>query len=175
MSGHGGWGGRWRGPGWRGAGWRGPGPPPWWPQGEAWPPAGRPTWPRMGRRFLWRVAWFMAAAFLLIAVILAIGAVLVGTAVGLIHADPPVRILAVASLLLFVVLVIRAGSRFRRMAVNVGDLVDAAGRIEAGGFGAQVGERGPSEVRTLSPALHPMSARAAPPGRNPRGLSADPA
>src|SRR5438094_393927 len=60
MSGHGGWGGRWRGPGWRGAGWRGPGPPPWWPQGEAWPPAGRPTWPRMGRRFMWRVAWFVA-------------------------------------------------------------------------------------------------------------------
>src|SRR5437868_4576982 len=41
MSGQGGWGGRWRGPGWRGAGWRGPGPPPWWPQGEAWAPAGR--------------------------------------------------------------------------------------------------------------------------------------
>src|SRR5438034_7808080 len=86
MSGHGGWGGRWRGPGWRGAGWRGPGPPPWWPQGEAWPPAGRPTWPRMGRRFMWRVAWFMAAAFLLMAVVLAIGVVLVGTAVGLIGA-----------------------------------------------------------------------------------------
>src|SRR2546428_10256982 len=162
MSGHGGWGGGWRGPGWRGAGWRGPGPPPWWPQGEVWPPAGRRAWPRMGRRFLWRVAWFMAAAFLLIAVILAIGAVLVGTAVGLIHAHPPVRILAVASLLLFVVLVIRAGSRFRRMAVNVGDLVDAAGRIEAGGHRAPVAARGPSAGGKPCPALPPRTSRAAP-------------
>src|SRR5438876_328817 len=99
MSGTGGGGRGWRGPGWRGARWRGPGPPPWWPQGEAWPPAGRPPW-RRGAHFMWRLAWFMTAAFLLIAVVLTIGVVLVGTAVGLIHAHPPVRILAVASLLL---------------------------------------------------------------------------
>jgi len=91
---------------------------------------------------MWRLAWFMTAAFLLIAVVLTIGVVLVGTAVGLIHAHPPVRILAVASLLLFIVLVVRAGRRFRRMAVNVGELVDAAGRIEAGDYGVQVAQRG---------------------------------
>src|SRR2546428_1926833 len=128
----------------------------------------------MGRRFLWRVAWFMAAAFLLIAVILTIGAGLVGTAVGLIHAHPPVRILAVASLLLFVVLVIRASRRFRRMAVNVGDLVDAAGRIEAGGYGGQAAESGPREARTPSPAFNPIRARLAPSGSNTPAVSAAP-
>jgi signal transduction histidine kinase len=169
MSGRHGWG----GPRWRGTGWRGPGPPPWWPQGEAWPPAGRRPWPRMGRGFMWRVAWFMAAAFLFIAVVLAIGAVLVGTAVGLIHAHPPVRILAVASLLLFLILLARAGRRFRRMAVNVGELVDAAGRIEAGDYGAQVAERGPSDVRTLARAFNAMSARLAATDRNRRAFVAD--
>src|SRR5438093_9686050 len=167
MSGTGG-GGRWRGPGWRG-----PGPPPWWSQGEAWPPAGRPPWRRRGGHFMWRLAWFMAAAFLFMAVVLAIGIVLVGTAVGLIHAHPPVRILAVASLLLFIVLVIRAGRRFRRMAVNVGELVDAAGRIESGDYGVRVAERGPSEVRTLARAFNAMSTRLATADRNRRGFVAD--
>src|SRR5207247_7777628 len=98
----------------------------------------------------------MTAAFLFIAVVLTIGVVLVGTAVGLIHAHPTVRILAVASLLLFIVLVMRAGRRFRRMAVNVGELVEAAGRIRAGGSGAQVAGRGPGEVRTHARAFKPM-------------------
>ena len=167
MSGTGG-GGRWRGPGWRG-----PGPPPWWPQGEAWPPAGRPPWRRRGGHFMWRLAWFMAAAFLFMAVVLTVGIVLVGTAVGLIHAHPPIRILAVASLLLFIVLVIRAGRRFRRMAVNVGELVDAAGRIESGDYGVRVAERGPSEVRTLARAFNAMSARLATTDRNRRAFVAD--
>src|SRR5256886_16743070 len=101
MSGHGGWGGRWRGPGWRGAGWRGPGPPPWWPQGEAWPPAGRPPWPRIGRRFMWRGGRVIGAALLLMAAGLALRVVLVGTAGGLSGADPPVRGLGGAAVLLF--------------------------------------------------------------------------
>ena len=169
MSGQGGWGGR----RWRGPGWRGPGPPPWWPQGETWPPAGRPPWPRMGRRFLWRVAWFMVAAFLLIAVVLTIGVVLVGAAVGLIATPPAVRILAIAALILFIALVARGGRRFRRMAVNVGELVDAAGRIEAGDYGVQVAERGPREVRTFARAFNAMSARLAATDRNRRAFVAD--
>src|SRR5256885_13465099 len=109
MSGHGGWGGRWRGPGWRGAGWRGPGPPPWWPQGEAWPPAGRPTWPRMGHRFMWRVGWFMAAPLFLMGGGLALGVGLVGAAGGVVGAGPPGGVLAVPAL----VVVFRPGPRAR--------------------------------------------------------------
>src|SRR2546423_7495290 len=120
------------GSGWRGRGWgppgrRGRGQPPWWPQGEPWPPT-RPPWARIGRRFMWRFAGFIAAAFLLLAVALTIGALLVGTAVGLLHAPHPVRFVAIAALILFVILVIRGGRRLRGMAVNLGDIVDAAGR-----------------------------------------------
>ncbi len=163
----------WRGRGrWGGAGWRGRRQPPWWPQGEAWPPAG-PPWRRMGRRFVWRVAGFLAAAFLLMAVILSVGVVLVGTAVGLISAPPLARGLAIAALVLFVLLVGRGSRRFRRMAVNVGELVDAAGRIEAGDYGVHVAERGPRELRSLARAFNAMSERLAVADRNRRAVVAD--
>ena len=164
-----GWGGR----GWARGRWRGPGPPPWWPEGEAWPPTGRPPWRRPGRRFLWRVAGFMAAAFLLIAVVLTSGVILVGAAVGLIGVHPVVRFLAIAALVLLVLLVARGGRRFRRIAINVSELVDAAGRIEAGDYGVQVAERGPREVRTFARAFNAMSARLAATDRDRRAFVAD--
>jgi two-component system, OmpR family, sensor histidine kinase BaeS len=163
-----GWGGR----GWGPPGWRGRGQPPWWPEGQPWPPAGRPPW-RRGRRFLWRIGGFVAAAFLLMAVLLTIGVLLVGTAVGLIEAPPAVRFLAIAALVLFVFVVVRGGRRFQRMAVNLGEIVDAAGRIEAGEYGVQVAERGPRELRTLARAFNAMSTRLATADRNRRAFVAD--
>jgi len=122
---------------------------------------------------MWRIAGFMTAAFLLIAVVLTIGVVLVGTAVGLIAAPPILRILAIAALILFVLLVARGGRRFRRIALNVSELVDAAGRIEAGEYGVQVAERGPREVRTFARAFNAMSARLAATERDRRAFVAD--
>ena len=162
----------WRGRGWGPPGWRGRGQPPWWPEGQPWPPAGGPPW-RRGRRFLWRIAGFMAAAFLLIAVVLTIGVILVGTGVGLIEAPPLVRFLAIAALVLFLLLVLRGGRRFQRMAVNLGEFVDAAGRIEAGDYGVQIAERGPRELRTLARAFNAMGTRLAAADRNRRAFVAD--
>jgi two-component system, OmpR family, sensor histidine kinase BaeS len=163
----------WDGRRWRGPGWRGSGPPPWWPEGESWPPAGRPPWARMRRGFMWRIAGFMAAAFLLMAVVLTIGIVLVGTAAGLIAAPPAVRVLALGLLLLFLVLLARGGRRFRRLALNVGEIIDAAHRIEAGDYGVQVAEHGPRDVRTLARAFNAMSARLAATDRTRRAFVAD--
>jgi len=162
-----------RGRGWGPPGWRGRGQPPWWPEGQPWPPAGGPPWRRMGRRFLWRIAGFMAAAFLIIAVMLTIGVVLTGTAVGVIEAPHGVRFLAIAALVLLVLVIIRGGRRFQRMAVNLGEFVDAAGRIEAGDYGVQVAERGPRELRTLARAFNAMSTRLATADRNRRAFVAD--
>ena len=163
----------WRGRGWGPPAWRGRGQPPWWPEGQPWPPAGRPPWRRIGRRFLWRFAGFMAAGFLLLAVVLTVGVLLVGTAVGLIEAPPVVRLLAIAALVLFVFVVVRGGRRFQRMALNFGEIVDAAGRIEAGEYGVQVAERGPRELRTLARAFNAMSTRLATADRNRRAFVAD--
>ena len=162
----------WRGRGWGPPGWRGRGQPPWWPEGQPWPPAGRPPW-RRGRRFLWRIAGFVAAAFLLLAMVLTIGVLLVSTAAGLIEAPPAVRFLAIAALVLFMFVVVRGGRRFQRMAVNLGEIVDAAGRIEAGDYGVQVAERGPRELRTLARAFNAMSTRLATADRNRRAFVAD--
>jgi signal transduction histidine kinase len=122
---------------------------------------------------MWRIAGFVVAAFLLVAVTLTIGVVLVGTAVGLIGAEPFVRFVAIAALVLFVLLIMRAGRRFRRVAGNLGELVEAAGRIEAGDYGVQVTERGPGELRTLARAFNAMSARLAAADRNRRAFVAD--
>jgi two-component system, OmpR family, sensor histidine kinase BaeS len=51
------------------------------------------------------------------------------------------------------------GRFVRRTAAPVGDLIEAAGRVEAGDFGARVPERGPREVRALARAFNAMSAR----------------
>ncbi len=115
----------------------------------------------------------MVAAFLLFGVVITIGVVLVGTSVGLIGAEPPVRFLAIAALLLFVLLVLRGSRRFQRIAVNLSEIVDAAGRIEAGDYGVQVAERGPRELRTLARAFNAMSTRLATADRNRRAFVAD--
>jgi signal transduction histidine kinase len=127
----------------------------------------------MGRRFMWRIAWFLVAFFLLIAAGLGMGFILVGTAAGFTHAPHLVRFLAIAALLLLALLIFRGGRRFRRMALDVGDLVTAAGRIEAGDYGFQVRERGPQEVRTLARAFNAMSARLATTDHNRRAFVAD--
>jgi two-component system sensor histidine kinase BaeS len=127
----------------------------------------------MGRRFLWRIAGFIAVAFLLIAVVLTIGVVLAGTALGIIEAPQPVRFLAIAALVLLVLLILRSSRRFQRIAVNLGEIVDAAGRIEAGDYGVQVAERGPRELRTLARAFNAMSVRLAAVDSNRRAFVAD--
>jgi len=127
----------------------------------------------MGRRFLWRIAGFIAAAFLLIAVMLTIGVVLAGTAVGLIEAPHGVRLLAIGALVVLVIVILRGSRRFQRMAVNLGEIVDAAGRIEAGEYGVQVAERGPRELQTLARAFNAMSTRLATADRNRRAFVAD--
>src|SRR2546425_1248764 len=140
----------WRGGGWGPPGSRGRGRPPWWPEGQPWPPAGGPPRRRMGRRVLWRGAGVIPPAFLLISVMLPLRGVVAGTPGGLLEAPHGVRFLAIAALVVLVIVILRGGRRFQRMAVNLGEIVDAAGRIEAGEYGVQVAERGPRELQTLA-------------------------
>ena len=54
----------------------------------------------------------------------------------------------------------RPSARAARHAAPVGDLIEAAGRVEAGEIGTQVEVRGPSEVRSLARAFNAMSSTA---------------
>lgn len=66
-----------------------------------------------------------------------------------------------AFLVLLIVLAVIGGLRrvVRGTAAPVGDLVEAAGRVEAGEIGTQVEVRGPAEVRSLARAFNSMSSR----------------
>lgn len=61
--------------------------------------------------------------------------------------------------LVLIVVLVLLGRIFRRVARPVGDLIDAAGRLEAGSSGVRVDERGPREMRALAHAFNAMAAR----------------
>jgi len=134
-----------------GRGW-GPPPgrrPPWWPEGEAFPPR------RWGRRgppaFVRRLGCFFVA---ILATAVLAGAVIGGLVARL--GGWPVAVLAIVFVAL---LLVAAASVARRMTRPMDSLIDAAGRIEAGDYSAQVAESGPRDLRSVARAFNQMSAR----------------
>jgi signal transduction histidine kinase len=134
--------------------------PPWWPEDEAWPPA--PPWargPRARPRLLWRIGC-LAAFVLAFATALGVGATwLVATAAGIVRAPRPFAVLAIVGLFLLTAIVTTGANRIRRLARPLGDLVEAASRIEAGDYSARVAEHGPQELRSVARAFNAMTAR----------------
>lgn len=61
--------------------------------------------------------------------------------------------------LVVVVAILLVGRTLRGVASPVGDLIAAAGRVEAGNLDARVGESGPREMRSLARAFNAMAAR----------------
>jgi two-component system sensor histidine kinase BaeS len=108
----------------------------------------------MRRRFMWRFGCAFLLFILVVGSLIALVAWLVG---GLIGAGGLGLLVAVAVLVLLLI-----GVRLMRGAgTPVADLIEGAGRIEAGEIGTQVPERGPSEVRSLARAFNAMSVRLA--------------
>jgi signal transduction histidine kinase len=149
--------------GWRRGTWPSDGRPPegrpsWWPKGETWPPS-TAQWRQMRGRFMRRIAFFAFTFF-----VIAFGGAtflfwLLASAIGGVDIGNAGR---GALLLLFVLGVVGAwgGARgVRRFAAPLGDVIEAAGRVEAGDYSARVRERGPREVRSLAHAFNAMSER----------------
>jgi len=61
--------------------------------------------------------------------------------------------------LIVVLALVLLGRMFRGVARPVADLIEAAGRLEAGSYDARVEERGPREMRSLAHAFNTMAAR----------------
>ena len=61
--------------------------------------------------------------------------------------------------LVVIVVLVLLGRTFRNIATPVGDLIEAAGRVEAGSYDVRVPERGPGEMRSLAHAFNAMAAR----------------
>ena len=131
--------------------------PPWWPQDEPFPPA-RGDWPRMRGHFMRRFAVFALLAFLFFAFVVAAFITLLISAFSTsgpgLGAFAP--LIAIFALLVVATTVARA---IRRVVVPLGDLIDAAEKIEAGNYAVRVRPRGPRELRSLARAFNSMSAR----------------
>jgi two-component system, OmpR family, sensor histidine kinase BaeS len=113
----------------------------------------------MRRRFMWRIGCGLLLFVLLIGSLIAlvawtVGGLLQSGAVQMVFS----AVLPFVAFLLFIIIVIRL---IRGTASPVGDLIEGAGRIEAGEIGTRVPESGPSEVRSLARAFNAMSARLA--------------
>ena len=143
----------WGGPPWRG-GWGGGDRPPWWPEGEEWPPKGPEAWRGMRRRFLRK---FVVGFAIFLAAIVGLGWFLGGVVSGGDEHRGPFFFpfgLVVVAVVIFVV--VRAGRRF---ASPVADVMEAADRVAAGDYEARVEERGPREVRQLGRSFNQMAER----------------
>ena len=151
--------------GWRGYETR----PPWWPESEPFPPPRLRSSYAVQRRFFRRMALFFVAFVVLVGT----GAFtlfwMVAGAFGFVRPEgqpwwlgehPGPFPFFFVPLIILVALVL-LGRSFRGVARPVGDLIEAAGRVEAGSYDARVPERGPREMRSLAHAFNAMTARLA--------------
>jgi two-component system sensor histidine kinase BaeS len=124
----------------------------------------------MSRRFVRRAVGFVVLLVAVIAVVIVGLAWLLSTLVGPVILS---AVLPAIAVLIGLVIVLRLVRGVGRAAAPLGDLIEASGRVEAGEFGVQVGERGPREIRALARAFNAMSARLAEDTEDRRRLLAD--
>jgi len=136
------------GPPWR-AGWGGD-RPPWWPEGERWPPEPG-AWAGVRRRFVRRVLGAAIGALLVLALALSLLVSLVWHAS---HRGPAFAVTVL--LLLGAVALVRS---VRRFAGTLGEVMEAADRVAEGDTSARVPERGTPDVRRLARSFNRMTER----------------
>lgn len=177
--------------------------PSWWPEGEAWPPTRGPWrmgrhrmgrygmwgppgqvggWPSGGRGLARRFGCFVVMLAVLVVSIGLLVLWLLGTLLGMIGPDGGpggigslVRVAALVVLVVGVVALTTGIRLARSIARPLGDLVDAAGKVETGDYAVRVPEidRGPGELRDLGRAFNTMTARLAADEAQRRRLLAD--
>lgn len=129
--------------------------PPWWPEGEPFPP--RRRFPRRsGPAPFLRLIGCM---FLTVFVIALLAGGLAGALFG--HTGPPsVHPLWFFPLFVLIGLIaLGVMGGVRRISQPMSNLIDAARRIEAGDYSAQVPEWGSPDIRSVAHAFNSMSAR----------------
>jgi two-component system, OmpR family, sensor histidine kinase BaeS len=128
--------------------------PPWWPQGEPFPPY-RGRYPRYGPPTF--VRWFGCFVLLVLFV-----AFMTGGLAGAIFGGGPREFHPFFFFPVFVVIaliVLAALGGIRRISQPMNNLIDAARRVESGDYSARVPEWGSSDIRSVARAFNSMSAR----------------
>ena len=139
--------------------------PPWWPEGEAWPP---PDWHRARQGFLRRVGCFVGIVFGLLFVTNALAAWLIfgrpehwpdGSGPPFGGGDrpgPPFGFFGVVFVIVVIVAVARA---VRRTAAPIGDVMAAADRVASGDYDVRVETAASGEVGRLVASFNAMTSR----------------
>ena len=136
-------------------GWAATERPPWWPEGEPWPPVRRRPWRGFGCLF---GLLFIAGVLGL----LSVGTTIVSHVLG--TPGPfgvSVRLASVAVVVAIVVALARVARTIRGSGTMLDELVDQAGRVEAGDYSARVDAVGPvpPPVAALARGFNTMAAR----------------
>ncbi len=144
----------------------GPGPmrrrphgrPGWWPANEPWPPIGPPS-DQLRRRVFFRVA-LAALIITFFVVVMPLAVLWLALDVADVQSPGKVYFGGVVLFIVAVAVVFGAGGA-RRIAVPLGNLIEAAGRVQEGDYSVRVSERhkGPYELRALTRAFNEMTAR----------------
>ena len=143
--------------------------PPWWPAGEAWPPADPAArrWGRQRARFMRRAGLAFGLVFLLS---------LVGASTLVSSLTRGVASVSVSQVLVVLLVAVWiAVFLFFTRAVGspIGDIVGAAGRVAEGDFKVRVAPKGTTTLRTVAAAFNGMAERLQQQERQRRELMAD--
>ncbi len=147
--------------------------PPWWPEGEPFPPAGHGPWGWRRRRFARAVGLVMIAFFLLTFTASALAVALLSGALGLGHHRGLALATGAIGLLLLLAGLAAVGRGVRRAAGPLSDVMEAADRVAEGDHGVRVQERGPHRVRRLARSFNAMTERLQASEEQRRNLIAD--
>ena len=130
--------------------------PPWWPEGEPWPPSGPPSWARGGGRGRWRGPRLLFFAVILFVIVAVMKTVLDLVGYLVLPVTNEGKLLAVGFLALMVGSIAVASRSLAREARAV---TEAAHRVESGDFSARLKVRGWGALADLARAFNSMSAR----------------
>lgn len=130
--------------------------PRWWPEGEPFPPS---DWRPYQRRFMRRFVGFAIAAFIVFTLFMTLLVALVLSFYRALTSEGATSpILLIVGVLALLMITSGAARGVRRIVAPLGDLIEAAGRVESGDYSVRVRVRGPRELRALGRAFNDMSA-----------------
>jgi signal transduction histidine kinase len=142
--------------------------PPWWPEGEAWPPARHHRWRRRRGRFLFRLA-------ILFTVVLSLSAYGAVTLVRDLAGANVSHVLTASGLVWAALFLVGVGFALTMRLVGrpLSDVVGAADQVASGDFAVRVPEHGPPSLRSVASAFNSMMTRLEQQQRMRRELMAD--
>ena len=134
------------------------GRPPWWPANEPFPPADE-AWRQIRGRFMRRMVGFAVTALIFFTLVISLLVWVVTSVITALSGGGAPHPLLIAALIVLLLAFSFGARGARRIARPIGDLVEAAERVERGDYSTRLRARGPREVRKLANAFNAMSAR----------------